>query len=239
MKGETYDKERFSVNLARLKKGNEKFEVVINSDAAIDFKQGKISDIRAALVNEKIFSDAKKGMHASEKLMQSFFKTTDSLKVAEIIIQQGEIQLTEEYRERKKKEKVKRLIEIIHRNGIDPKTHLPHPVTRIEAAFEEAKVHIDDYRSAEDQLQDVLKKLRVILPIKFEIKEISIKIPADYAAKSYSTVKQFGKILRENWQSDGSWLAIVEMAGGLEQDFYDRINKLTHGNVEAKVLREK
>ena len=95
MKGETYDKERFSVNLARLKKGNEKFEVVINSDAAIDFKQGRISDIRAALVNEKIFSDAKKGMHASEKLMQSFFKTTDSLKVAEIIIKQGEIQLTE------------------------------------------------------------------------------------------------------------------------------------------------
>jgi len=237
MAGITYDKERFSVNLARLKKGNEKFEIVINSDAAIDFKQGKISDVRQALVNEKIFSDAKKGMHASEHLMEKFFKTNDPLKIAEIIIKEGEIQLTEEYREKKKKEKMKRLIEIIHRNGVDPRTHLPHPLTRIENAFEEAKVHLDDFQSAEDQLQDVLKKLRIILPIKFEMKEISVKIPADYAAKSYSTVKKFGKILRENWQTDGSWLAVVEMAGGLEQDFYDQINSLTHGNVEAKVLK--
>ncbi len=239
MVGTTFDKERFSVNLARLKKGNEKFEVVINSDQAIAFKQGKISDIKLALVNEQVFSDAKKGMLASEKLMQSVFKTIEPLKVAEIIIKEGQIQLTEEYRKKKREEKKKRLVEIIHRNGVDPKTHLPHPVTRIEAAFEEAKIKIDDYSSAEDQLQEVLKKLRVILPIKFEVKEISVKISPDYAAKSYSTVKQFGKIIREDWQSDGSWLAVVEMPGGLEEDFYDRINKLTHGNVESKVLRSK
>ena len=97
MVGTTYDKERFSVNLARLKKGSEKFEVVINSDQAILFKQGK-GPIKDALVNEQIFSDAKKGMVASEKLMQGYFKTTDVLKVAEVIIKQGQIQLTKEYR---------------------------------------------------------------------------------------------------------------------------------------------
>ena len=236
MVGTTYDKERFSVNLARLKKGNEKFEIVINSDEAILFKQGK-GDIRAAIVNEKIFSDAKKGMLASEHLMEQFFKTKDPLKIAELIIKQGEIQLTEEYREKKKEEKIKRLIQIIHRNGVDPKTHLPHPITRLENAFKEAKVHIDDYKSAEDQLQDVLKKLREFLPIKFEIKEIEIKIYPEYAKKSYSTVKQFGKILKEEWENDGSWKVLIEIPGGIEQDFYDKINSLTHGNVEAKVMR--
>ena len=60
---------------------------------------------------------------------------------------------------------------MIHRNGAEPTTHLPHPVTRIELALEEAKFHVDEYLSVQKQVQEVLKKLKVILPIKFEVKE--------------------------------------------------------------------
>src|SRR3989344_8608871 len=236
MKGETYDKERFSVNLARLKKGNEKFEIVINSDDAILFKQGK-GDIRAAIVNEKIFSDAKKGMLASEHLMEQFFKTKDPLKIAELIIKQGESQLTEEYREKKKEEKIKRLIQIIHRNGVDPKTHLPHPITRLENAFEEAKVHLDEFRRAEDQVQDVLKSLRLVLPIKFELVEVALRIPTQHATRAYGTVKSYCKILRDELLSDGTWSAVVELPAGLRDELFDELNRQTHGNVESRVVQ--
>jgi len=236
---QTYDKEKFSINLAKLKKGGENFEVVINSDNAIAFKQGKDIAIEDAIINEKIFADAKKGLLASEKLMQQLFDTTDVKEVAKIIIKNGEIQLTAEYKQKLREEKKKRIINFIHINGIDPKTGLPHPITRIENAFEEAKVHIDEFKPQEKQIDEILKKLRVILPIKFEIDEIEIKIPATHAAKMYSVVKGFAKILKEDWLNDGSWKCVVEMPAGLKQDFFDKLNSMTHGEIETKILKTK
>lgn len=239
MTGITYDKERIHLNLAKLKKGKENFEIDIDADNAVAYKEGKAVDIKDILKAQTIFSDAKKGLVASEHLMQQLFGTSDTIKVAEIIIKEGEIQLTAEHREKVRQKKRRRIIDIIHRNGVDPKTHLPHPVQRIENAFEEAKVKIDEFKSAENQLQDVLKRLRVVLPIRFEVKEIAVKIPAEYAAKSYSLVKSFGTMLKEDWQSDGSWVVVIEVPGGLEQDFYDKLNSFTHGNNETKVLKVK
>jgi len=235
----TYDKEKFSVNLAKLKKGGENFEVVINSDNAISFKQGKDIAIEDAIINEKIFADAKKGLLASENRMKEIFNTVDLKEIAKIIIKEGEIQLTAEYKQKLRDEKKKRIINFIHVNGVEPKTGLPHPITRIENAFEEAKVHIDEFKSEEKQIDEILKKLRVILPIKFEIDEIEIKIPAVYASKMYSVVKGFAKILKEDWLNDGSWKCIVEMPAGLKQNFFDKLNSMTHGEIETKILKTK
>jgi len=236
---QTYDKERFSINLAKLKKGGENFEVVINSDNAIAFKQGKDIAIEDAITNEKIFADAKKGLLASENRIKEIFNTIDPKEVAKIIIKEGEIQLTAEYKQKLRDEKKKQIINFIHVNGVDPKTGLPHPATRIENAFEEAKIHIDEFKPQEKQIDDILKKLRVILPIKFEIDEIEIKIPAAYAAKMYSVVKSFSKIIKDEWLNDGSWKCIVEMPAGLKQDFFDKLNSMTHGEIETKILKTK
>jgi len=236
---QTYDRERFSINLAKLKKGGENFEVVINSDNAIAFKQGKDIAIEDVITNEKIFSDAKNGLLASEKLMQQLFNTIDVKEVAKIIIKEGEIQLTAEYKQKLRDEKKKRIVNFIHTNGVDPRTSLPHPITRIENAFEEAKVHINEFKSEEKQIDDILKKLRIILPIKFEVDEIELKIRAAYAAKMYSVVKSFAKILKDEWLNDGSWKCIVEMPAGLKQDFFDKLNSMTHGEIETKILKTK
>ena len=88
-------------------------------------------------------------------------------------------------------------------------------------------------------MQDALKDLRPILPIKFETKEIAIKITPEYAPKCYSTIKQFSTILREEWQTNGNWVAVIELPGGMESDLYDKLNKICHGNVESKILKIK
>jgi len=239
MKEGFFDREKISINLAKLKKGGQNFEIVVDPDQAVAFKEGKTSDIGSVLHSEHVYMDAKKDELAPETLMKKVFQTGDILKIAEIILKEGEIQLTTEYRERLRQEKKKKIMDIIHRNGVDPRTHLPHPITRIEAAFEEAKVKIDDFKKAENQVQDVIKQIRVVLPISFETKEIGVKIWPKYAAKSYSTVSQFGKILRDSWQPDGSWYVVVEIPAGLQNDFFDKVNNLTHGENDIKILNEK
>ncbi|MAG91990.1 ribosome assembly factor SBDS [Candidatus Woesearchaeota archaeon] len=225
--------------IARLKTHGQNFEILVDCSNALALKEGRNLDMHDVLAAMKVFSDAKKGLDASETSMKQIFGTSDADEVAKQIIQKGEIQLTQEYREQLREDKRKQIMAVIHRNGVDPKTHLPHPPQRIENAFLEAKIHIDEFKPVQEQVQDALKKLRPILPIRFEVKEIAIKISPDYAPKCYATVKQFGTILREEWQTSGYWVAVVEMPGGMENDFYDKLNKICHGNVESKVLKIK
>ena len=225
--------------IAKLKTHGQNFEILIDPNKALAFKQGVQIDMRDILAVPTVFADAKKGEEASANAMRSIFKTEDPLEVAKIIIQKGEIPLTTEYKNKLRETKKKQIINLIHRNAVDPKTHLPHPPARIEAALEEAKVRVDEFADVNKQMQDALKKIRPILPIKFELKEIAIKVPADYASKSYPVVKSFGKLIRDEWQKDGSWVAVIELPGGLEEDFYGKLNALCHGEVETKILKIK
>ncbi len=232
----TFDKERLSVNLAKLKKSGENFEVIINPDKILEYRKNQ-ADVREVLKYEKIFSDAKKGFEASVERLKSVFGTDNVLECAKNIIEKGEIQFTQEYRDQKRKEKQNKILDIITRNAVDPKTGLPHPRARIEAAMDEAKVKIDYYKDAEDQVNDIIKALQPVLPIKFAVKEIQVKIGPLYAGKAYSIVERYGKIKMDNWQTDGSWICSVEIPAGMQNEFFDELNKLTHGSMESKVLR--
>ncbi len=237
MKGrDTMDHEKVSFNLAKLKKGGLNFEIAVDADLAVAHKTGKDVDLKDVVRSEHIFSDVKKGLIAPEDKMQELFGTTDFMQVAESIIKNGEIQLTAEYRQKLTEEKRKKIINMITTNGLDPRTKLPHPPQRIENAMEEARVRIDEFKTAEEQVETIVKQLKPILPISFEKKKIQVLIPAEHAGKAVNAIMQFGKPQNESWNNDGSYSCMIEMPAGLEADFYDKMNGLTHGYVETKVI---
>ncbi|MBI2651273.1 ribosome assembly factor SBDS [Candidatus Woesearchaeota archaeon] len=225
--------------VARLKLQGNNFEILVDCSNAIALREGKAVDMKDVLAARKVFSDAKKGMEASENLMKQLFNTTDKDEIARHIIKKGEIHLTTEYKSNLREIKKRKIISLIHRNGVDPKTHLPHPINRIENAMEEVKFYANEFAPVEEQLQEALKKLKQVLPIRFEVKEIEVKIAPAYAAKAYSVIKNYGTILRDEWQNNGYWVGIIEMPAGLETEFYEKINSMCHGEVEAKVLKIK
>jgi ribosome maturation protein SDO1 len=211
------------------------FEIVVNPDQAMHYRHHPEANIRDAIVYPKIYADAKKGLLASEQRMVAIFGTSDPLEIAKQILTRGEVQVTQEYRQKLLEQKKKRIIDIIHKQGVDPRTNAPHPLNRIEAAITEAKARIDEYKAPELQVPEILKQLRPIIPIKLVTKELDVVIPAQYAPKAYSAIKMFGKILKERWESDGSWNGKIEIPGGLETEFYDKLNSITHGHAQATV----
>lgn len=237
--GPTFDQERVSFNVAKLQKGGENFEVVIEPDEAIAYKEGTLTDIKEVLKAEKIFSDAKKGLLASEDLMQELFGSTEVLVVAKIILEKGEIQLTAEHRQRIREEKRNRLMEQIRRNAIDPKTGLPHPAKRIELAFDEAKIRVDETMTIEAQLKDIVQKLQPILPIRFENATFRIHLGPEWAQKLYGDVKNFGTIKKEDWLNDGSWACYLEIPAGMQNELFDMLNEKTHGGADIEKVKEK
>ena len=233
----TYDPEKFNLDVARIKKQGVVFEIAVDSEAAIAFKEGSLKEISDVIKSEKVFSDVQRGLLAPENKFDSSFGTSDFLKIAEIILKEGEVHLTAEHRKKEIDRKRNQILHIIHRNGVDPKTNFPHPIPRLETAFDEAKVHIDEFKIAEEQVSGILKKLQVILPIKFEVKEIEFNILPQYSHSAYSYIKKVGKVLRQNWAPDQSLSGVVEIPGGLEEEFHEQLNKLTKGSIFTKILK--
>lgn len=232
--GPTFDQERVSFNLARLRKGGEVFEVVVDPDAAITLKESGKGSVAEVVRAEHIFCDAKKGLHASDERLNAILGTSDFQGAAQKILDEGEIQLTAEHREEVRARKMRQLIAKIHRNAIDPKTGSPHPEKRIELALEEAKVRIDEFKTIDQQLQDVLKKLQPILPIRFETAKLRVRLSGDYAGKLYGDIQRMAKIVKDEWLNDGSWQAEVELPGGMKNDFIDMLNDKTHGSAQVE-----
>ncbi|WP_406671284.1 ribosome assembly factor SBDS [Methanolobus sp. ZRKC4] len=222
--------------IARLKKGKNQFEVLVDPDGAFALKRGEDVKMEDILAVESVFSDAHQGDHAAESDIENTFSTSDVLEVAEQILMHGELQLTKEQRKRILEEKTRQVITFIAQNAINPQTKTPHPRARIEKAMEEAKVHIDLFKGVDEQVNIVMKAIRPIIPIRFEEVDVAVKIPAEYAAKSYGDVSKFATLLKNEWQNDGSWVAVVRMPAGLQNDFYGLVNHLTKGDAESKLL---
>lgn len=222
--------------IARLKKGKHQFEVYVDPDGAFAFRRGEKVNIEDIIAVESVFSDAGQGDHVSESELEGAFGTTDIMEVAKNIILHGELQLTKEQRKHILEEKTRQIITVIAQNAINPQTMTPHPPARIERAMEEAKIHIDLYKSVEEQVNIVMKAIRPIIPIRFEEINIAVKVPGEYAAKSYGEISKFATLVRNEWQGDGSWVAVVKMPAGMQNDFYSLINHLTKGDAETKIL---
>ncbi len=224
---------------AKLKKEGKNFEILVDPEKANEFKKGKSVSLGEVLVTEEIFYDTEKGTRASGHELKRIFGTDDKFEICKVIIMEGVVPFTVGMLKKEAEQKRKQIINFIHRNAVDPATGKPHPPQRIENAMNEAKVRINANLSAGQQVEDVIKQVRAILPIRFEIREINIIIPSQFAGKSYTTLKQFGKLLGENWQNDGSLNVTLEVPAGLQEDLEVALNSLTKGNVQMKVMRSK
>jgi len=226
--------ERYTV--ARITRDGEHFEILVKPQPALNYTTGKTTSISEVIVTDTIFTDANKGIKAGEDKLKTAFNTIDAWKIAEVILKKGTLQLTTDQRRQLTTEKRKQIIAFIARQAVDPKTNLPHPPLRIEQAMEQIHYSIDPFKEAEEQAKDIIKLLRPILPLKIEQIQVKVRIPPEYAAKAYGTVKGYGTIKREEWRADGSWFSIIEMPAGLYGPFLDKLGELTKGNAEAKKM---
>lgn len=227
---------REKYTIIRLQRAGEKFELLVHPRAALEYKMGKKLDISKILAIDEVFVDVEKGMRASTEKLLKAFGTSDVMRVASIIAEKGKLQLTAEQRKELIEKKRRQIIATISRNYVDPRTKLPPPPLRLEQAMAHAHVSVDPFKGAEEQVADVVKALLPLLPLKMERTRIAVKVPAKYVPKTYGVVKGFGEIKREEWKSDGSWIALVELPAGLQGAFLERVGKATKNSAQVKIL---
>jgi len=225
------------VSVVRYTFANEKFELLVKPDPAFDYKLGKISEISKILVSDEIYTDSSKGNRATNEKLTQVFKTQDSMEIAKIIMKKGELNLTTEQRKKMTAEKKKQIVTFISKTYVDPKTHLPHPPLRIEQAMTDGRVSIDPFKNADDQINDIVEKLRSIIPLKTENLVLEISVPAQFVAQSYTVLKSTGTLKKEDWQPNGSLKAILEIPAAARPNVIDRLGAITKGTAFVEVIQ--
>ncbi|MDE1819630.1 MAG: ribosome assembly factor SBDS [Euryarchaeota archaeon] len=223
--------------VARLVIGGNHFEVLVDPAAVQALKDGKDLDLREHLPQDQIYKDAKKGDKISSEFLEKQFHTSDVYAIAKEIIRKGEVQVTTDQRRAMVEAKRKQIVDYISRNAINPQTNAPHPPARIAAAMDEAKYHVDPFRSVEAQVEEVLARLRPLLPIRLEHVKLKLRVPGQYYPKVIGEIKASARLVTEEWLSDGGWSAVVEIPGGIQTEFLERLNARAKGQIESAMVK--
>ncbi len=213
------------------------YEILVNPDSALSFKQGRNVEASSVIAVDEVYSDSNKGLRASSEKLKLHFGTDDHAKAALEVLKRGELNLTQEQRKRLTDEKRKAVIAIISKNFVDPRTSLPHPPMRIEQAMQEARVVVDPFLDANEQTKAVIDKLRIILPLKSENVKLQVRVAAQYSGQTIGILKTFGEIKKEDWGSDGTLTAIVEIPAGGQPGLLDRLGSTTKGAAQVSVVK--
>ncbi len=220
---------------ARLEKGGEKFEILVDPKLGYEYKTGARKDLANVLMADEVFKDANKGERQTGAALKKAFGTESVQEIAKIIFREGELQLTTDQRRKLLEEKKAKVIALIARNAVDPRAKTPIPTQRIQNALEEARFSFDAFKSAEEQMMVAVEAIREIIPISIEKIKIAVKIPAEHSARAYGTLKEYG-LQKEEWTSQGDLVCVCEIPAGMQGEFYDRLNKMTAGTVQTKQM---
>jgi len=225
---------------ARLESHGERFEVLVDPDAALAMKRGEFDDeLEGVIAAEDIFENASRGDRPPENALEEVFGTTEPIEIIPQVVREGEIQITSEQRKEMKEKKHKQLINRIARNAVNPQMDdAPHPPDRIESALEETDFRIDPMEPVESQVDDALDALRPVIPIRFDTITVAANLPADYAGSGQAKIREFGDLQSEEWQPDGSWIGVVEFPAGMQNEFYDLVNEVSSGEAETQIIKD-
>ena len=211
--------------------------MLVDPGKALDLKKGMKIDMSDILAFPGIYRDVRNTERVGDTDLQKIFGTTDVFKIAEKIIRQGELQLTTEQRRQMVEQRRTQIAAIIAKKGINPQTNTPHPPQRIINAMDQAGVNIDPFVDAELQVDRVVKEIKTIIPLKFQNVTLQVKVGAQFAGKVYGIFKSSGTITSEQWLNDGSLQVTLTILAGVQDEFFQKLSNMTHGQYESKVLK--
>ena len=222
--------------IARLESGGHRFEILIDPNEAQAFKDGDKIDWEDSIAVDGIWADSAKGERSPENILDDFFESSDLIDIYKKILTEGTIQLTSEQKKEMVDNKKKQILSHIAANAMNPQTGGAHPPQRIENAIVEAKYSIDPVKSVERQVEEIIRKIRPLIPISFEKVKAAVKIPAVYVGKCYGQLSGLGTIENEDYQNDGSWVGIVKMSAASYSELENLLGSTTKGTAEIKII---
>ena len=215
----------------RYKFAGEEFQVLVDFDKLNEFKaqQGKseqsiqISDV---LADDKIFKDQKKGEVASDDGIKKVIGDKSHEVILKEILLKGECQIPTAYLNKLRVDKKNQIISYIAEQSFNPQTKTKYTSSMIEGAYDKIKFNVDPLKDFVYQAQEVLKLLKVQMPIAISHILLLIKVPGMHCGNFYGEFRKLGQVKKEYFDEHG------------EMHIHFQINEVDLNRVES-FIKEK
>lgn len=221
--------------IARLRSGKLIFETVVDLDSAMKLKRGDNVNLSQVIRDNAIYTDQKKGMRAGHAELEQAFGTTTFEKIVENIVKKGMIEVTQEFRDEALENRRKQIIDFLTRNAVDAQSGRPFTPSIIENSLKEAGIKIEN-KNIESQIIGIIEKLKKIIPLKVQTKRLKINVPAIHTGKVYGLLQEYKE--KEEWLTNGDLQITLNIPVGIQMEFYDKLNSVTHGSAISQEIKE-
>ena len=124
-----------NVAVVRMNKGGKRFEIACYRNKVVDYRQGLETDLSEVLQTERVFTNVSKGEFSKAKDLQKVFGTKDEEEIAKLILQKGQVQVSEKERSQQLENTNAKVAEWISKNCVHPKDDRPYTITQIRHAM--------------------------------------------------------------------------------------------------------
>lgn len=213
--------------LVRYRKDKFSFEIITKPGSVRLYRSNKLSWDKV-LVAEAIFINSKKGTIAKDSDLVAVFGTSDVNKCAQIIVKEGDAQVSSAERKEDMEKHRKAVLGYIHSTYLDA-SNRPHPLSRLETLPEQAKVRLDPNIPVQKQADEIVKKMQGVLVFKKGTVEYTLSLGHAYAKKCTGVVYKYCANPKDSWDAVGcTWK--LEIAPREFDSFLAELNKITQGD---------
>jgi len=219
--------------LVRFKTGKITLELMTYPGSCAKYRKQQLGRDNV-LVSDVIWKNQAKGDRANDSDLVTAFNTDKTDDCIEQILQNGEIQISAAEKREKIEQRRREIINYIHKYYIDPKTKTSIPVVRIESALYELKFRVDAEESVVNQVQDIMKRLPEIIPIKKSEITGTLRVPHAHVGAATAIVQKYTQVNRENYDADGSVMDVSLVPGDFDA-FVAELNRVTRGEATFEI----
>ena len=154
-----------NVAYVRLRKNNKRFEIACYRNKVLNYRTKIETDLSEVLQIDSIFTNVSKGLLASAKDLMETFGTSDTNTVCRIILEKGELQVSEEERASLYDSTFRDIASLVADKAVNPDNNRPYTVSMIQNAMKQIHYSVNVSKSTKSQALDVIKRLKSVMAI--------------------------------------------------------------------------
>ncbi|KAL7429970.1 hypothetical protein ACHAXM_001946 [Skeletonema potamos] len=149
-----------NVAVVRLSRGGNRFEVACYRNKIVNYRQGTETDLSEVLQTERIFTNVSKGQFANSKILQKCFGTTDEEEVCRFILDNGDVQVSDQERAAQLESTVREVASMVSEKCVHPISRRPYTMPQIRDGMKAAGFMVHPTRNIKQQFLDCVRLLQ-------------------------------------------------------------------------------
>ncbi len=220
-----------SNQIVRYKKGKAFFEINTKPGSVRLFLSGKLGWDKVLAV-DAIFTNLKKGNVAKSSELKTIFGTDDINKCAEIIVREGDVQVSAQERKADIETHRNQVLSYMHRSYVDQNGGA-YPLARLELILEEAKVQINPASSIHKTTEEIIKKMMGKAVFKRNSVDYTISVPKQYRKEVNAVVCKFSPNMHKEIRGKEEIIWKISIVIPDMDAFTIEMNKITSGDFKV------